>query len=483
MVKKKSLLVQPIGLVFPLSFLVLCMIRSVSAQSYVDAALVPIGLRKQLVVDDYVLDEKTHVTRELGSVVKANNGQPIIVVEKPWEDFSSCIIGSVFREAGKFKMYYKVGYGDPAPGDPPEKRPLRVAYAESTDGLHWTKPSLGVHVFQGGRDNNLIDPMGMQCFPDPHENDPRHKYKSAYTHWREIKASLAHSSDGLRWMPYNNGQPVTYRAADTINQLLWDESAKVYRLYTRTDYQDKLKAEIEVRGTRDMVNPDIKTDPTAWTTVREWCFNRNPQEYKRRQIYSLNGWIYEGVQFGLLWSLEYPGDRSEGPLDLDRRHERDVMNFYIVTARGDEMWNLEWVYADQPLIPRGPNGSFDKDWVQPAINVVTWNDQHWIYYVGQRERHGVPVPALNVRGAIGLATLRLDGFVGLTAGEQRGTILTKPLKLMGAGLEVNADASQGSLRIEVLDEARRAIPGYSNDDAAILKRCDSTRLRPTWGKN
>ena len=91
----------------------------------------------------------------------------------------------------------------------------------------------------------------------------------------------------------------------------------------------------------------------------------------------------------MLWSYEWPGDLSEGPHDLLKRHERDVMNFYLITTRGDLPWDLRWVYAEKPKIPRGPNGSFDKDRVQPAINIVTWKDRHWLYYAGSKERHDV----------------------------------------------------------------------------------------------
>ena len=90
-----------------------------SAQAVTGDTPVAIGLGKQLLVDDHVIARTSHVTRELGRVTKANGGKPVIVADKPWEDLSSCIIGSVFRDEGKFKMYYKVGYGELEPGDPP----------------------------------------------------------------------------------------------------------------------------------------------------------------------------------------------------------------------------------------------------------------------------------------------------------------------------------------------------------------------------
>lgn len=435
--------------------------------------IIPVGLQKQLFVDDYIVAEMQNVTRELGKVTKANGGRPILVADKPWENADLFRMGSVFRDGSRFRMWYQIS------GD-------SFGYAESEDGLHWTKPNLGIYAYQGSKENNIVDAMGFTCFLDPHETDPEHKYKAAYGHPKKVMACLAYSPDGFHWKAYNNGEPVTSRASDTSNQLLWDEKAKVYRLYTRTDfgrglYNGTLE---ENRGTRDMTNPDIKANPTAWKTIREWYFNREGRwEYKRRQAYSLNGWLYEGVHFGLLWCYEWAGSLGEGPYDLNKRHERDVLNFYILSTRGDEMWDLRWVYAKKPLIPRGPDGSFDKDWVQPPTNIITWKDKHWIYYNGSKERHDI----YRIRKgrsrwqcAIGLATLRLDGFVYLQAKDKPGTIVTKPFKLEGTKLQVNVDAHDGKLLVEVLDAAGKPIPGFSSNNAVEYTSVDKLRLHPRW---
>ena len=84
--------------------------------------------------------------------------------------------------------------------------------------------------------------IGPAIYIDPHETDPAHRYKACHparTKARKnlaMAAALSYSADGIHWKPYNNGNPVTHRAADTTNQILWDEDAKVYRLFTRTDY-------------------------------------------------------------------------------------------------------------------------------------------------------------------------------------------------------------------------------------------------------
>jgi len=432
-----------------------------------------IGQRKQLFVDDYLVAARTNVTRELGQVTKANGGKPLIVADQPWENADLLRLGTVLHDGRRFRMWYLMNED-------------LFGYAESADGTNWTKPHLGFHEWQGSRANNIVDGRGAACFLDPHETDPQHKFKSAYGHPKKIRACLAHSPDGFHWTDYNDGEPVTGRAADTMNQLLWDEEAQVYRLYTRTDFgQGRYAGTLdEDRGTRDMVNPDVKARPTAWRTVREWKFDREGRwEFKRRQVYSLVGWMYEGVHFGLLWCYEWPGQLGEGGYDLHKRHERDVMNFYLVHTRGDAPWDLHWVYAEKPLVPRGPDGSFDKDWVQPAGNIVTWQDQHWIYYGGSRERHDIyriREGQTRWQCALGLATLRLDGFVCLEARATPGTVVTKPLVLDGTRLEVNLDAKDGEATVEVLDEVARPIPGFTRREAQPLRATDGLRLQPRW---
>ena len=405
---------------------------------------VSVGARTQLFVDDHVVAEMSNVTRRLGRVTKANGGKPIFT--------DGWFYGTVLHDEGKFKLWWRKpkrgGYG----------------YAESVDGVRFktTADLTGI---------NFAGDFTLSVTIDPHETDPAHRYKGAYDA-PGMAAGLAHSADGIRWTPYNGGRPVTGRAADTCNQILWDEDAKTYRLFTRTDFGSAGGAG-EVRGTRGMVNPDVKANPKGWKTVRSWIFKREGgAEVKRRQIYSLNDWIRHGVHFALMSVYEWPGDLSEGPTDQKKRHERDVMNWYIGTSRDGDRWDLSWVYAGEPIVPRGPDGAFDKDIVLPASTIVTHDDKHWLYYAGANERHGRP------RGhAIGLATLPLDRFVGLAAGEKSGTVLTRPFKLDGNRLELNVDARDGEISVELLDAEGRSIDGFG---AIRRAKVDGLRLEPKW---
>ncbi|MFV2067245.1 MAG: hypothetical protein ACC645_09720, partial [Pirellulales bacterium] len=356
-------------------------------------ALVPLGLNKQLLVDDYAIAEKHNLRRVLGTVTKANEGRPVMVADKPWESGRWGLFGfygTVLHDGEKFQMWYS---------------PWRfaIAYAESTDGRHWEKPELGLYDFSvdrankethfdhnsgffpradadpnyTGKANNIIGIFGdgFSAYLDPHETDPAHRYKAGYGHLSKICACLTHSPDGIHWTPYNHGEPVTGRAADSYNQIIWDEHAKTYRLFTRNDFATNNN---EVRGTRGMVNSDIKANPTDWKTVRSWKFDREGnQEYKRRQLYSMTDWIHEGIHFALLQVYEWPGNppRRKTGAEPYKRHERDVVNFYLATSRDGDHWDLDWVYAEEPLVPRGPDGSFDNDMVFPSSSIVTWQDK------------------------------------------------------------------------------------------------------------
>jgi hypothetical protein len=196
----------------------------------------------------------------------------------------------------------------------------------------------------------------------------------------------------------------------------------------------------------------------------------------------MTDWIYHGVHFALMSVYEWPVDYSEGTeTDQFIRHERDINNVYIATSRDADSWDLRWVYEGKPLVPRGGDGAWDKDLLFPSSRIVTLDDKHWIYYGGCNERHGTPGVCLPRREpGIGLAWLRLDGFIGLTAGESAGTVVTKPFRLEGRRLQMNVDARRGEAKVGVLDAEGEPIAGYTLDEAWGYRGVDELRLEPRW---
>ena len=122
-----------------------------------------------------------------------------------------------------------------------------------------------------------------------------------------------------------------------------------------------------------------------------------------------------------------------------------------------------------------------------ALLVV--GDEIWVYYHGANVRRQVKDLQLSGervdgrwRGArIGLAKLRRDGWVVARPepGADEAWIVTQPMTFEGETLWVNANAQDGSLRVEVLDDQRNPIPGYERDNCEPVAK-DSTAIAVRW---
>ncbi|MHC4682657.1 MAG: hypothetical protein ACYTEK_28760, partial [Planctomycetota bacterium] len=259
---------------------------------------------------------------------------------------------------------------------------------------------------------------------------------------------------------------------------------KKYRLICRTDIGGQGGAK-EYRSARIMVHDkgnDLMKHPTAWKTIADKITVEDPKKEKnpwgnpRLQFNWLTTWVYEGIYFAPM--NVYTMDESDffDGFDYQTRHEEDVLDFYIGTSRDGMNFDKSWIYARKPLVPRGPAGSFDKDGVFPPSQFVTHNNEHWIFYGAASERHY----SIGRDMKIGLKKLRLDGFICLEAKDTQGTVVTKTFKLEGDKLEVNVDAKDGWVQIEMLDENSKAIPGFSDKAAKQYKGVNELRLKPQW---
>jgi hypothetical protein len=63
-------------------------------------------------------------------------------------------------------------------------------------------------------------------------------------------------------------------------------------------------------------------------------------------------------------------------------------------------------------------------------------------------------------------TLRLDGFVSVRARYLQGELITKPFVFVGNKLRINyATSAAGYVQVELLDEKKKPIKGFSLDDS------------------
>jgi len=101
-----------------------------------------------------------------------------------------------------------------------------------------------------------------------------------------------------------------------------------------------------------------------------------------------------------------------------------------------------------------------------------------IYYGGFDGYHDY----LPFHSAIGMATLRKDGFASLDGGDNPGEVTTKLLKGLHGKLHVNCEAGAGLLQVQVLDASGNVVPGYRRVDCNE-PRGDGVDQIVTWAEH
>ncbi|MCA9094766.1 MAG: hypothetical protein KDA68_14865, partial [Planctomycetaceae bacterium] len=191
-----------------------------------------IGERRELFVEDGLI-EKISGKGEL----RLHHPIPQEVAidhDASWEG-SGCVYHSVFKDGDLYRMYYAAGDLHVTPdGVNASTHGQFCCYAESDDGIHWRKPKLGLHEFQGSKENNIVmvrqkvgeatsEPGEPAVFKDENPDAPADaRYKALMPanrgptdHRRGLLAFK--SPDGLHWSPMSDTPVLSDGAFDSQN--------------------------------------------------------------------------------------------------------------------------------------------------------------------------------------------------------------------------------------------------------------------------
>jgi len=132
----------------------------------------------------------------------------------------------------------------------------------------------------------------------------------------------------------------------------------------------------------------------------------------------------------------------------------------------------------EPFLPLGPEGAFDSGMVFTAIAPVQMGDELWFYYGGFDGPHNTSAR----EAAIGVATLRLDGFCSMRAGGEEGWIVSRREAFATPAVTINARTGEdGVIVAELLDRNDEVLEGFSREDCVPFSG-DGVRHRLSWKK-
>ncbi|HCD01265.1 MAG TPA: hypothetical protein DER64_12125, partial [Planctomycetaceae bacterium] len=182
---------------------------------------IAIGSRRELFVDNHLV---SHLTgRAELRLHRPTECPDVFVCNKPWEGNMSGY-PVLFQDGDIYRMYYRAGDWRSL-GDPTHEN--FTCYAESRDGVHWTRPELGLVEFRGSKKNNIIltGDISLTFVPFKDTNPeckPSEQYKALAVRDKPTRGLHAFASeDGIRWQPMSSKPLITKGKFDSQNLAFW----------------------------------------------------------------------------------------------------------------------------------------------------------------------------------------------------------------------------------------------------------------------
>lgn len=442
-----------------------------------------IGGRLELFVDRYLIDTMSGTDLRLNPPVDAGT---VLAFDRAWEG-QYANYATVIKDGPIYRLYY-----DGMPIEP-DGGPYEVTcYAESRDGIRWTKPDLELNGHTNvilTRDNFVPAEVDFTPFLDTRPGVPQtERYKALggwFDHMRDLPnaphgyLALA-SEDGIHWRKMQDQAVITlegnyphpYVDATQV-PVFWSESEHCYVAYVRTWADGGTPGDggagynplaypkpgnIRIRSTGRATSSDF----IHWSKLEMMTYGGTPPD----QLYNNNTSPYfraphlyislgprnlfdrpvitpeEAASIGVAYDQSY--DASEVIFMTSRggtQYDRTFMEAYIRNDIGPENWASRNSY--------------------PALNVVPTGPDEMSFYVVANYAQST----CHLQRYI----LRTDRFASVHAPFAGGEFRTRPLTFAGRSLFLNYSTSiLGSIRVEIEDAAGHPLPGFGLADSIEL---------------
>lgn len=417
----------------------------------------------QLFIDTSFFETSENITLQINPPVKT--GETTLTPDRPWES-ASLNWFSIMEDDGKYRMWYECYdvEGWPTTDD------TSFCYAESTDGIHWEKPSLGLYEYHGSLDTNIlfrqIGPEGARSrvhgtgvFKDPAApQESRYKAVSQgmFTGYDPpYRVAGMCSPDGLHWT----------RLSKPIGDVFADSQYSGWRDATTGHY---------------VLLGRVSGNGRAIGRAASAAFENFPP---LSLVFQADAEVFPDTDLYNPAALPYPhADRVYFMFPSLYHHGTDTLDIHLAVSRNGVHWS--WPEQGKPYISLGAAGNFDSGSLYMGQGMIRSGNELWMYYSGSPLKHNeAELDALVLpqnRRLFSRVICPVDRFVSADAGEVEGSFTTPPLKFLGAKLNLNVKTgAAGEVRAGLQDASGRQIPGYGLQDCVPITG-DAMAKTVTW---
>ncbi|MGY8643109.1 MAG: hypothetical protein ACKVJU_18680 [Verrucomicrobiales bacterium] len=419
---------------------------------------VDIGDRRELFVDSALIESMNGV--DLVMHRPHDEGQ-VLAFDKPWEGgFSG--YATVIKDGDLFRLYYRSLPKSGADGSSNES----TSYAESKDGISWTKPKLGLFERDGSKDTNIVM---ADAAPSTHNFSPMLDPKPGVPADQRFKALGGTmksgligwvSPDGKSWekiqvAPVIPNDLVKYPYFfDSQNIAFYSEAEGKYLCFFRV-FEDKIRR-IARTESDDFINWSepvlMEYKHRGGVSPIDHLYTNQTHPYFRAPH------LYVAIAARFMPGRKVLNDEQAKAIGVNPKYFNDTSDAVLMTTRPG-LDHYERTFLSSYIRP----GIGAQNWVSrtnyPALNVVQTGPAEMSVYVNQDYAQ----PTAHIRRY----SMRLDGFASAQAKFTGGELITKPIKFSGNALALNfATSAPGGIRVEIQDaETGKPFPGFSLEDA------------------
>jgi len=400
----------------------------------------------QLFIDDYLIESMQDAQLLLHHPIDEG---PVLYFNEPWEG-PFCGYCTVIKDGIIFKLYYR---GLPEAGKDGSDNES-TCYAESADGINWTKPNINKYEKFGKVQNNIIladnAPFSHNFSPfiDTNPVGKSNERFKALAGTKKTGLYAFVSADGVNWSKLEENPVITDGIFDSQNVAFWSEKETCYVSYFRTWTGEGYK------GKRS-VSRSTSVDFRNWTPTESMSFGNTPIEHlytNQTHAYFRAPQIYVATAARFMPNRQVLSEDEAHVLKVNPKYYQDCSDVVLITSRGGTTYQR--TFMESFIRP----GIGPQNWVSrsnyPALNIVQTGPAEMSLYVNQDYAQ----PTAHLRRY----SMRLDGFSSIHTGYSGGEVITKPFTFTGEDLYLNfATSAAGEIKIEVLNSDGQIIEGLS----------------------